>query len=273
MDYQFPDWNEVWRAHRAHKKLKERRSPKHWDERAKDFTKAVARGDYVDQFLNLCQISPEESVLDVGAAAGTLAVPLASRVASITALEPSEVMRELLAERCQQKDIKNIQIIGGRWEDDWNELGIGIYDVAIASRSLVVNDLAQAVAKLRHHARRRVYISTLVGDGPFDRNVVMGAGREFTPGLDYVVVLNYLRQIGIFAHLTFTVHHESRIFPSLDEAVEGLSWMVHGITPDEKIRLREYLAGALVREGDMLRLPTKPVRWAVLWWDKEDEDA
>lgn len=273
MNDRFPDWNEVWRTHRAQKKLQERRDPTHWDKRADDFTKAVARGDYVDQFLNLCEIAPTESVLDIGAAAGTLAVPLASRVKSITALEPSTVMRELLAERCRKEGIENIRIVAGRWEDDWNELGIGMHDVVIASRSLIVDDLAQAVAKLRRHARRRVYISTLVGDGPFDRHVVMGAGREFTPGLDYVVVLNYLRQIGIFARLTFTVHHESRIFPTLDKAVEGLSWMVRDITPDEKIRLREYLSHALVREGDMLRLPTKPVRWAVLWWDKEDEDV
>ena len=41
------------------------------------------------------------------------------------------------------------------------------------------------------------------------------------------------------------------------------------ITAEEKIRLREYLDGALVRENGMLRLPTRPVRWAVLWWDEE----
>ena len=159
--------------------------------------------------------------------------------------------------------------INGRWEDDWPALDIEAHDVTIASRSLIVDDLAMAVDKLRRHTRRRAYITTLVGDGFFDCGLIAGAGREFTPGLDYIVVLNYLRQIGIFAQLTFTTHHEARIFPTLDEAVEGLSWMVHDITAEEKIRLREYLDGALVRENGMLRLPTRPVRWAVLWWDEE----
>ena len=48
------------------------------------------------------------------------------------------------------------------------------------------------------------------------------------------------------------MHHEARIFPTLDEVVEGLSWMVHDITAEEKIRLREYLDGVLVRENGML---------------------
>ncbi len=269
MDYQHLDWNQIWRTHHARKMLHERRGPGHWDKRAKDFTRAVARGDYVEQFLDICRILPGETVLDVGAAAGTLAVPLASRAASVTALEPSKVMRELLAERCRDGGIGNVRIVNGRWEDDWPALDIEAHDVTIASRSLIVDDLAMAVDKLRRHTRRRAYITTLVGDGPFDRGLIAGAGREFTPGLDYIVVLNYLRQIGIFAQLTFTTHHEARIFPTLDEAVEGLSWMVHDITAEEKIRLREYLDGALVRENGMMRLPTRPVRWAVLWWDEE----
>ena len=45
--------------------------------------------------------------------------------------------------------------------------------------------------------------------------------------------------------------------------------MVHDITAEEKIRLREYLDSTLIRENGMLRLPTRPVRWAVLWWDEE----
>ena len=142
MDYQHLDWNQIWRTHHARKMLYERRGPGHWDKRARDFTQAVARGDYVEQFLDICRILPGETVLDVGAAAGTLAVPLASRVASITALEPSKVMRELLAERCRDGGIGNVRIVNGRWEDNWAALDIEAHDVTIASRSLIVDDLA-----------------------------------------------------------------------------------------------------------------------------------
>lgn len=263
------DWGRVWRAHHAKKVLQDRKDS-HWDKRAKDFTRAVTRGDYIDQFMGLCDVRPGETVLDIGAAAGTLAIPLARRDARVTALEPSVVMRELLTERSVRENVDTIRIVEGRWEDDWDKLGIGEHDVVIASRSLIVSDLGMAVAKLQQHARRRVYLSTLVGDGPFDRNLIAATGRNFTPGVDYIVVLNYLRQIGIYANLTFTTHREARTFTSLDEAVAGLAWMVHEITDTERERLRAYLDTALVRENGSLRLPrVRTVRWAVLWWDKE----
>lgn len=264
------DWSRIWRAHHAKKALQDRQGS-HWDKRAKDFTRAVTRGDYIDQFMGLCDVRPDETVLDIGAAAGTLAIPLARRGARVTALEPSVVMRELLTERSVRENVDTIRIVEGRWEDDWDRLDIGLHDVVIASRSLIVSDLGMAVDKLQHHARRRVYLSTLVGDGPFDRNLIAATGRNFTPGVDYIVVLNYLRQIGIYANLTFTTHRDDRTFANLDEAVSGLSWMVHEITDTERERLRAYLDTALVHDKGRLRLPRiRTVRWAVLWWDKEN---
>lgn len=270
-NYRDFDWNRVWRAHHAQKAMTERHGPNQWDKRAKEFTRAVTRGDYVEQFLELCDVRPEESVLDIGAAAGTLAAPLAGCATSVTALEPSIMMRELLRKRCASEGIRNLRAVEGRWEDDWDALGIAPHDVAIASRSLIVSDLSLAIAKLQAYARRRVYLSTLVDDGPFDRNLITAVGREFTPGVDYIVVLNYLRQIGVYANLAFTTHREARRFASLDEAVTGLSWMVHDITDTEQDRLRTYLDATLVRTEDALCLPrVRTVRWAVLWWDKED---
>lgn len=270
-NYRNFDWNRVWRAHHARKAMNERRSPNHWDRRARDFTKAVTRGDYVEQFMALCDVRPGESVLDIGAAAGTLAVPLSSKASTVTALEPSVMMRTLLQERCEAQGITNIRAVEGRWEDDWTALGVGVHDVAIASRSLIVDDLSLAVGKLQSHARRRVYLATLVDDGPFDRNLVTAVGRDFNPGIDYIVVMNYLRQIGVYANLTFTVQREERLFPGLDEAVEGLAWMVHDMTDDERSRLRDYLSRTLVRRGDSLAMPrVQTVRWAVIWWDRED---
>jgi len=269
-NYRSFDWNRVWRTHHAQKVMNERTGVKHWDKRAKDFTRAVTRDDYVEQFLNMCDVRPGESVLDVGAAAGTLAVPLSAKASIVTALEPSHMMRMLLEERCIKDGVLNINAVEGRWEDDWDALGIGVHDVAIASRSLIVNDLGMAIEKLQSHARRRVYLATLVDDGPFDRNLIMAVGRDFNPGIDYIVVLNYLRQIGIYANLTFTVHREDRVFAGLDEAVEGLAWMVYEITEEERARLRDHLSRTLVPRGDHLAMPrTQTVRWAVLWWDRE----
>jgi SAM-dependent methyltransferase len=263
------DWNEVWRTVQAEKHAL-RRDPRFWDKRAPEFTRRAAAGGYVGRFMAIMDPQPDWSVLDIGCAAGTLAVPLAPVVNRITAMDPSDAMLALLEKRRQKQGINNIDIVKGRWEDDWDELGIGIHDVAVASRSLVVEDLRGAIVKLQHHTRRRIYISTLVDDGPYDRRVVEAVGRRFNPGADYIVVYNLLRQMGIYANVAFIIKREEKIYGDVEDALKAMRWMVHDMTAEEEEKLRAYLADMLVREGDAWKMPGRPpVRWAVLWWEKQ----
>ncbi len=108
------DWNEVWRVQQARKQENGPRDPRLWDNRAAEFTRAVAGSDYVNRFLEILRPEPDWTVLDMGSAAGTLAVPLARLVRSVTAADPSERMRELLRERCEREGLTNIRVVDGR---------------------------------------------------------------------------------------------------------------------------------------------------------------
>jgi SAM-dependent methyltransferase len=263
------DWNEVWREIQAEKHAL-RRDPKFWDKRAPEFSRRAATGGYVGRFMAIMDPQADWSVLDIGCAAGTLAVPLAPFVNRITAMDPSNAMLALLKKRCQKQGVTNIDIVKGRWEDDWDSLDIGVHDVVLASRSLVVEDLRGAILKLQRYAAKRVYIATLVDDGPYDRRIVEAVGRRFCPGADYIVVCNLLRQMGIYANVTFIVKKRVKTFSDTEEALNSMRWMVHEITAQEEAILKRYLADTLIREGDRLKMPNRrPVRWAVLWWEKE----
>jgi SAM-dependent methyltransferase len=265
------DWNGVWRKIQIEKQAPAR-DPEFWDKRAPSFAKHAAASDYIDQFMAIMKPRPDWSVLDVGCAAGTLAVPMAPSVKRITAMDPSAAMRTLLKERCDQAGIDNIRVVDGRWEDDWDELGIGVHDVAVASRSLMVEDLQTAILKLQRHTRRRIFIATLVGDGPRDRKIIEAVGRTFQPGPDYSVAFNLLRQMGIFANVTFICTNHEKNYSDLADALESLRWMVHDITESEEKKLEDYLSRILVQEDGRLKLPyRRVVRWAVLWWEKNFE--
>jgi SAM-dependent methyltransferase len=262
------DWNEIWRSTQV-EKCDLHRDPAFWDKRAPEFTRHATESDYIGQFLRIMKPEPDWSVLDIGSAAGTLAVPLAPAVKSITALDPSDVMLSLLEERCRNRDIGNIRAVKGRWQDDWEDLGIGVHDVAIASRSLMVEDLRQAVLKLQSRALKRVYITTLVDDGPYDRRIVEAVGRKFSHGADYIVVYNLLRQMGIYANINITVTPKDETYGSLEEALDSMRWMIYEMTPEEEDNLRSYLQGCLVRDGGRWKLPYERIeRWAVIWWDR-----
>lgn len=272
MDIGAIDWNEVWRDIQTRKEQHRLQDSSFWDGRAKDFTRAVTRTDYIKQFIEIFDPQPEWSVLDIGAAAGTLALPLAERTKQITAVEPSARMREFLQERRDALGLENIDIVEGRWEDDWEALGIEPHDAVIASRSLMMHDLREAIEKVERFARRRVILSTLVGEGPHDEKIFQAVGREAFHGPDYIVVYNLLRQMDIFANVAFTRNCEAKNWASLDEAVEGHRWMLHDMSADEEARLREHLAATLVPENGRLKMPyAKVVRWAVIWWDKDSE--
>lgn len=263
------DWNEVWRTIQAEKHAY-RRDPAFWNKRAPEFTRRAKSGGYIGQLMAIMHPQSDWSVLDIGCAAGTLAVPLAPHVHRITALDPSDAMLALLKKRCKKQGIATIDIVKGRWEDDWDTLGIGVHDVVVASRSLVVDDLRAAVLKLQRHAGKRIYISTLVDDGPYDRRIVEAAGRPFYPGADYIVVYNLLRQMGIYANVTFISKRAKKTYSGVDDALNSMRWMVHDMTPQEEQKLRAYLTESLIQDGDRWKLPHRRlVRWAVLWWEKD----
>jgi len=263
------DWNGLWRESHAGR-FRPSRDPGFWDKRAPEFAKHAKSGNYPNQFLDILKPQPAWRVLDIGSAAGTLAVPLAPQVKAVTAVDPSGRMRELLRKRCEQEGIDNIRVVGGRWEDNWDALGIGVHDVAIASRSLIVEDLQGAIEKLQRHASRRVALSAMVADGPRDRRIIEAVGREFTNGADYIVVVNLLHQMGIYANLTFTCSDLKRAYHDVEDALDSMRWMLPGLTVDEEDRLRDHLARSLVREDGHWKLPyRRVVRWAVIWWDTD----
>lgn len=263
------DWNYAWqRAREGYGRIDD---SSFWDKRAPEFARHVKETGYEKRFLEILQPDPSWTVLDVGCGAGTLAIPLARRIASVTALDFSRVMLELLRRSCVEEGITNITTIHGSWSDDWEQLGVGSHDVAIASRSLVARDLRDAVEKLNRAARKRVVVSSLVGDGPHDRRIYEAVGRTFNTGPDFIYLYNLLYQMGIFATVDFVTSRDWKVFTSMDDAIAGTSWMLKDVTPGELELLRKYLETVLVPVGNGWRFPQpKVVRWAVISWDREE---
>lgn len=261
------DWSQAWQAGRQ-------RTQRRWDgrdfwnARAASFAGHARKTRYCDDVLALLQPSPDWTVLDVGCGAGTLAVPLASRVKSVTAMDISDKMLELLAARCKELGITNVSPVLAGWDDDWQAAGIGQHDVVIASRSFFAADLRTAIHKVASAARRRVMIVSLVGDGPYDRAIFEAVGRPLYRGPDFRFITNFLAQEGIYANVSFVRETEDKTYPTLDEAVQGMRWMLDGITPAEEALLRAHLSARCVPRDGALALPQpKVTHWAAIWWN------
>lgn len=266
------DWNAAWQTALARSRFF-RNDKDFWNRRADTFAAhASHKSDYPQQFLNIVRPHSSSRVLDIGCGPGTIAIPMAPMVRQITALDFSERMLAILAERCAQEDIGHIHPVAADWDDDWGNMGITRHDLVIASRSFVPPDLEKAIDKLNRFTTRRVCISATVGDGPFDPRIMKAAGRNFTPCPDYIYILNQLHQMGIYARVDFTYHPVNRTYADPADAVDECRWMIPDMTSEEKNRLERFFASHLILGNNCWYLPdTPPVRWAVICWDISPE--
>jgi SAM-dependent methyltransferase len=245
------------------------RTPEFWDRRASSFAEHDKDSGFADSFMKLIEMEPEWTVLDVGSATGTLAIPLAKRAKSITALDFSGKMLDLLRKRRDDAGIDNIRTVHGRWEDDWKSLGIIPHNVVVASRSMPLGPALNAIAKLSEYAVKRVYVAVAAGDGPRDRRVYQAIDREFAPPSHYGEINLMLSQLGFYARNAFIAYDDTSSYTDHDEAFVTLKQSISGISTQEEEKLKAFLRHSLVLKDGRWRLfPLREIRWAVIWWDK-----
>jgi 2-polyprenyl-3-methyl-5-hydroxy-6-metoxy-1,4-benzoquinol methylase len=267
------DWNQAWKEVKARRTVRGR-DRSFWNKRAPSFAKHAAETTYPEEFIRIMNPESHWSVFDMACGGGTLAVPLAKKVREVTAVDFSEKMLDIVKDKCREEGIANVRTVNARWEDNWEEHHVGMHDVVVASRSLVVDDLQSAILKLDKLARERVYTSTIVGDGPFDRRIFEALDRPLNMGPDYIYNYNLLYQMGIHAHLTFIVEKNNKTFESHEDAANSMRWMLDNLSPEEEDKLRRYLERHLVsREGNWRLDYDRSIKWAVMWWEKKERST
>jgi SAM-dependent methyltransferase len=264
------DWNRAWREQRARISTP-KRDALSWDREAVSFARRSSETDYATQLLSIVRPRPHWTVLDMGCGSGVIAIPLARRVRTVTAVDFSPRMLSIVDQRCEAEGIDNVITVEGRWEDDWRKLGIASsYDLALASRSMVVDDLRASILALDSIAQKRVCIVTIIGDGPYDRRLFDAIGKPLNLGPDYIYNYNMLYQMGICANVTFIEETRDRTYRNPEDAFAAMQRMFHHLSPKEEERLRAYLDKHLIQRNGYWRLSyRKVVKWAVIWWDKQ----
>ena len=191
-----------------------------WNARAASFAHKGKRSEYIGQLMELLAPEEGESVFDMGSGSGTLAVPLAKRGHRVTAVDFScEMLRELREQAKEAGVLERISTFERAWQDDWSDLPQA--DVAVASRSLIVEDVGEALAKLEGQARKRAALAVIAGETPLaDARLFRAFGRE-------VDEKSYTRD---FAHIVELLFKRGRL-PKVDYIRYNRRW--HGKTEEE----------------------------------------
>ncbi len=262
MKYEEIDFNELYKKQKELTSFKPK-GREDWDKKAEGMNKRVHKSIYNEEFLNLLDLNEIETLLDVGCGVGNLSLKLAPKLKQIYSLDYSSGMLDLLLQNAKEKNIKNIQTINKSWYDSWEDIPKA--DLVIASRSMEVKDMKEALLKLNEQAKKRVVLSYKVGGSFVSQEILDVLQRDIIKKPDYIYVLNILYSLGINASINFIKSEgRSTIYTSKEKFIQSVSWSIDGLSDEETQRLVKYY--------DSLDLEKKQekdfVYWAVISWDK-----
>jgi SAM-dependent methyltransferase len=202
------------------------------------------------------------TLLDVGCGPGAIALAVAGRLARVYGLDFSRGMLDALMENAAARGLNNVEPIQRAWEEDWAD--VPACDLVVASRSTLVNDLADALARLDAKANRRVCLTSLVGGRFVHAGILQALGRENEPLPDYIYVLNILYQMGRQPRLDY-IRSERRqaAAPDLDTLVRRVAFSLGELNEAEKERLAAWFRS----DPDGARLADSPRCWAFISWE------
>jgi ubiquinone/menaquinone biosynthesis C-methylase UbiE len=147
-----------------------RKDLRFWDAFAPWYEKWLNRGEYHKLLIREIthMIEPGWKVLDIGGGTGALALPMSSLGCTVTVLEPSEGMRDVLTDKLTSLDIKDIEIDMQRWEDFPSQRGKD-FDLIIACDSLHLTDggIAGGMKKAYDLMSKNVCLITEINQGMF----------------------------------------------------------------------------------------------------------
>ncbi|WP_458463085.1 class I SAM-dependent methyltransferase [Paenibacillus sp.] len=190
------------------------------------------------------------SILDIGAASGIFTIPFAEKGASVTAVEPYELLVSLMKETIPSSLKSNIEIIKERFEEisiqdkGWEKK----YDFAFASMCPAMSDW-ETIEQAIKCARKYVYISTMAGQREHtlmdELKHVLGISTSYKAGdMGYIQQLLYLK--GYSYTMIITREINSFEIP-LEEVIEKLpEWLNTYELPTDEDSLR--LAEKYIRD-------------------------
>jgi len=256
-----PDWNEIWKLRQErHESSKLADDPSHdWNkkENAERYD-ANARSMYDDRVkttIASLDINRNSRVLDIGAGPGTLAIPLAPLVKEITAVEPGAGMVEILKKRAEQQGIRNIISVQKTWEDiELSRDLTGPYDIVIASLSLTMHDIREALAKMDTAASDSVHLFWFV-DMPFWERMYAELweplhGNPYYSGPKADCLFGVLYQMGIYPDVTMLPLSKEYRFGNREEMLAFFRKRFGAETPEQEQLVDTYIAPLIRTEGD-----------------------
>lgn len=259
------DFATLYKSHAA-ESIRQPKTPEDWDERADRMRSGsgCTKEGYIDAFLSRMDLNAGDTLLDVGCGGGTVCLAAAPYVQKVIGFDYSPKMLEVLQERADELNISNYQTILKSWNDDWHD--VPECDICVSSRSSMVEDLEDALAKLNSKARKAVYMTMTVEKDFINREVLQAIGRDSVGFPTYIYAVNMLYQQGYRVSVDFieTNHQVStRTITNVEEFITAVEWSIGTLNETERSELKIYYDA---HSNEIPKVYSDTRAWAFLSW-------
>ena len=258
------DFNELYKNQKQNSTFKPK-SVHDWNKKAPSISKRIHKSIYNEELLNLMDFSECETFLDVGCGVGNISLLVADKFKKVYALDFSKVMLDEVEKEAKKRNIDNIQTIHLSWEESWESVPKA--DIVLASRSMEVSDMKDALNKLNEKANKRVYLTYKVGGSFISDDILNYIGKQINKKPDFIYTVNILYQMGVMPTLNY-IKSEGRKkqYSDEDSFASSIIWSIGELSEKQISLLKEYyrlkLKNKEEEESDF-------VCWAVIHWDKK----
>lgn len=254
------DFAQLYREHLA-RSGRAFKTPDDWDAKAAKMRTKVLDSPYRTEFVSRVECTAEDSVLDVGSGPGTIALALAPQAKWVYGLDYSQGMLDAMLDNAAELGLDNVQPILASWDDDWST--VPVCDIVVVSRASIVADMEDALNKVNQHARKRVYMTQVVGGRFGSREMEELLGREDRSFPDHMYIINMLYQRNIYPTLDY-IESSSRLAGStnLAEFIEKVSASFGELSTDDIEKVTAWYQ----RDPEYAQQGGEPIRWAFLSW-------
>lgn len=239
------------------------KQPDHWDKRAEKIADGSIQptDSYLPQLLPKIDLTGANSLFDMGCGPGTVALAVADKLQQVHGVDYSPGMLNVARKRAALQNINNAHWHQRAWQDSWDD--IPRCDIAVASRSTLVSDMQQAMAKLTRQARLRVYTTHIVSPWFMSPAIQRAIGRDVIELPNYIYALNVLYQMGIRARVDFisgpNFQQDNSTFARF---AENVRWTLGALNEEERERLQHWYQQ---RDPATIAPPTRD--WALIYWE------
>ena len=210
-----------------------------------------------------------KQILDLGCGEGSITIPLSKEVKSVTAIDSSYKMLEILTEKIKENNIKNIKII----EEDINNITInkvGKHDIILASRSLNgISNIQETITNINEIANKYIFITIF---GPNNQKIEKEfyelIDKEYNEFSSHRYFFNILMDMEIYPNVENLNIENPREYKDINEILENKKWDLDNLNNDEKEQLKKYIKEIFEINPETGNLFNKndKMEWVLYWW-------